>query len=61
VGLVKPAVPAVICGSALNFPDKRTCALTLMLASVDVQVTKQLPAALAVMDALKSSDVLLAW
>jgi hypothetical protein len=60
VGLVKPAVPAVICASALNLPDKRTCALTPMLLSVDVQVTKQLPAALAVMDALKSSDVWLA-
>ncbi len=60
VGLVKPAVPAVIWASALNLPDKRTCALTPTLASVDVQVTKQLPAVLAVMDVLKSSDVLLA-
>src|SRR6266478_4768800 len=61
VVLVKPAVPDVIWGSALNLPDKRTCALTPIRASVDVQVTKQLPAVLAVMDALKSSDVPLAW
>ena len=59
--LVKPAVPDVIWASALNLPDKRTCALTPTLASVDVQVTKELPAVLAVMDALKSSDVPLAW
>ena len=59
--LVKPAVPDVIWASALNLPDKRTCALTPTRASVDVQVTKELPAVLAVMDALKSSDVPLAW
>jgi hypothetical protein len=60
VGLVKALGPAAIPASALNFPDNRTCAFLPTLASVEVQVTKQLPASFAAMDALKSSDVALA-
>jgi hypothetical protein len=46
VGLVKANGPAAIPASALNLPDNRTCAFLPTLASVEVQVTKQLPASL---------------
>jgi hypothetical protein len=60
VPLVTALDPAVIPAAALNLPDNRTCAFFAALASVEVQVTKQSPASFAAIDALKSSDVLLA-
>ena len=55
--LVTPTTPAGIDVSAFCFPEKTTCALMLLVASVELHVTKALPAAFAAMEAFQPSEV----